>query len=96
MFDNAHKICSNKKSLNKQIFQIKTFLSWNGYPKRVRNSVIKQLQTNRSRPKLADDDYENKIWLDLSYNGKLGENLVTSLIKKLNRYFKENVNIAVK
>ena len=36
------------------------------------------------------------MWTDLSYNGKQGEQLVTSLIKKLKRYFKENVNILVK
>ena len=32
----------------------------------------------------------------LAYNKKLREKLVTSLIKKLKRYFKENVNIVVK
>ena len=51
-----------KKSLNKQISQIKVFMSWNSYPKRVQNSVIKRLQTNRSRPRLTDDDYRKKIW----------------------------------
>ena len=32
-----------------------------------------------------------KIWIDLPYNGIQGEQLVTSSIKKLKRYFKENV-----
>ena len=36
------------------------------------------------------------MWLDLPCNGKLEKNLATSLIKKLRRYLKENVNIAVK
>ena len=62
LYNHAHKICSNKKSLNKQISQIKAFMSWNSYPKRVQNSVIKRLQTNRSRPRLTDDDYRRKIW----------------------------------
>ena len=31
----AHKICSNKQALDKQMSPIKTFMSWNGYPKRV-------------------------------------------------------------
>ena len=43
-----------------------------------------------------DDDDRKKIWLDLPYNGKLGEKQVTSLIKKLKCYFKEKVNIVVK
>ena len=38
----------------------------------------------------------SKTQLDLLYNGKLGEELVTSLIKKSKRFFKENVNIVVK
>ena len=54
------KICSNKQSLNKQISQIKTFMSWNGYPKRVQNSIIKRLKTNRSRSRLTDVMTEKK------------------------------------
>ena len=41
LYHRAHKICSNKQALDKQIPQIKTFISWNGYPKRV--------QTNRDQ-----------------------------------------------
>ena len=62
-------------------------MSWNGYPKRVRNSIIKRLDTNKLLSKSADDDDRKKIWLDLPYNGKLGEKLVTSLIKKLKTLF---------
>ena len=71
-------------------------MSQSGYPKRVRNSVIKRLETNRSRSKLTDDDYRKKVWLDLPYSGKLEEKLATSLIKKLKRYLKENVTVVVK
>ena len=69
---------------------------WNGYPKQVRNSVVKWIGTNKSHSRLTDDDDRNKIWLALPCNGKLGEKLVTSLIKKLKRLFKEKVNIDVK
>ena len=81
--------------MNKEISQIKTFLSWNGYPERVSNFVIERLETNTPHPRITDDD-RMKIWLNLLCNGKLGEKLVTSLIKKLKRYFKENFNIVVK
>ena len=50
----------------------------------------------KSHSRSADDDDRKKIWLDLPYNGKIGEKLVTSLIKKLKRYFKVNVKIIVK
>ena len=90
LYHRAHKICSNKQALDKQISQIKTFMSWNGYPKRVRNSVIKRIGTNKSHSRLTDDDDRKKIWLDLPYSGELGEKLVTSSIKKLKCYFKEH------
>ena len=48
-------------------------MSWNGYPKRVRNSVIKRIETNKSHSRLIDDDDRKKIWLDVPYKGKLGE-----------------------
>ena len=92
----AHKICSDKQALDKQISQIKTFMLWNGYPKRVRNPVIKRIETNKSHSRLTHDDDRKKIWLDLPYNGKQGEKLVTSLVKKFKRYFEEIVNIVVK
>ena len=90
LYHRAHKICSNKQALDKQISQIKMFMSWNGYPKRVRNSVIKRIGTNKSHSRLTDDDDRKKIWLDLPYSGELGEKLVTSSIKKLKCYFKEH------
>ena len=43
---------------------------WNGYPKRAQYSVIKQLETNRSHPKLTNDDDRKKVWLELPNNGK--------------------------
>ena len=82
LYHRVHKICSNKQSLNKQVSQIKTFILWNGYRKQIRNSVIRWLETNRSRPILADDDERKKIWLDLPDIGKQGEQLVISLTKK--------------
>ena len=62
----------------------------------VTRNEFKRIETNKSHPGLTDDDDRKKIWLDLPYKGKLGEKLVTSLIKKLKRYFKEKVNIVVK
>ena len=43
----AHKICSNKQALDKQISHIKTFMSWDGYPKRVRISTQITLKISR-------------------------------------------------
>ena len=96
MYHRAHKICSNKQALDKQISRIKTFTSWSGYAERVWNYVIKRIETNKSHSRLTDDDDRKKIWLDSPYNDKLGEKLVTSLTKKLKCYFKEKVNTVIK
>ena len=47
LYHRAQNICSNKQALDKQSSQIKTFMSWNGYSKRVQNSVIKQIETKK-------------------------------------------------
>ena len=57
---------------------------------------MKLIERIKSHLRLTDDDDRKKILLDLPYNGKLGEKLVTSLIKKLKCDFKENINIVVK
>ena len=71
-------------------------MSWNRYPKRVQNSLIRRIETNKSHSRLTGDNNRQKSWLDLPYNGKLGEKLLTSLMKKVKRCFKEKVNIIVK
>ena len=61
----AHKICNYKQVLDKQSSQIKTFMSWNGYSKRVQNAVIKRIKKNKSHSKLTNDDDRMKTWLGL-------------------------------
>ena len=73
LYHRFHRIRSDKQVLNKQISQIKKFMSWNVYPKRVRNPAIKRLEANKSHPRLTNDDDRMKVWLSLPYNGKLGE-----------------------
>ena len=96
LYHRAHKICSNKQALDKHISQIKRSMSWNRYPKRVQNSLIRRIETNKSHSRLTGDNNRQKSWVDLPYNGKLGEKLLTSLMKKVKRCFKEKVNIIVK
>ena len=59
-------------------------------------SIVLSCTQNRSRSRLTDNVDSKKIWLDLPYNGKEGESLVKSLMKKLKRFFKGNFNIVVK
>ena len=93
LFYCANKICSSKQAFQQQINHIKTLMSWNAYPKHVRNSIINRLKSNVNR----NDNINNKkddrkvIWINLPYLGKKGEQLTNSLIRKLKRSFKENI-----
>ena len=44
----AFKICSAKTLFNDQIEIIKSFMSWNGYPKSIQNFLMKKLKTKYS------------------------------------------------
>ena len=83
------KIFSNKL-LNEQINRIRTFMSWNSYPKYVRNSIIKPLQQKKTAVE-SDDQRVMKIWIRLPYLGNKGEEIVKTRIRKLKRCFKTNV-----
>ena len=41
------KVCTTKEQFNRQVDQIKLFMSWNGYPSYVRNSFIKRLKKQK-------------------------------------------------
>ena len=83
------KICSSNKLLNDQINRIRTFMSWNSYPKYVRNSIIKRLQQKKTAVQ-KDDEMAIKIWIRLPYLGNKGEELV-----KTSRRLRKNVLILV-
>ena len=56
LFHRANKICSSKQAFQQQINHIKTLMSWNAYPKYVRNSIINRLKSNINR----NDNINNK------------------------------------
>ena len=65
LHDRATKICSSNKLLTDQINRIRTFMSWNSYPKYVRNSIIKRKKKKTALQK--DDESVIKIWNRLPY-----------------------------
>ena len=92
LYHRAKKICSSKRSFLKQVDKIKTFMSWNGYPCHVCNSVIKRLKSNQQRNETnKEEDNRKIIWLRFPYLGKKGETLLTSLKRKMKRCLKEDV-----
>ena len=59
------EICSNKHLFEKQILKIKSFMSWNGYPIYVCNSVLKKLRERKKnsteRPSISEEEEIPKI-----------------------------------
>ena len=82
LFHRAVQICSNSTLLNKQIAQITKFMSWNGFNKNIRFSIIRKLKEreNLSKNHLTEqtgtdtsEDVSPKIWLRIPFLGKQGE-----------------------
>ena len=65
-------------------------MSWNSYPKYVRNRIIKRLQQKKTAVQ-KDDESVTKIWNPLPYLRNKGEELVKTCVCKLKRCFKTNV-----
>ena len=74
-------------------------MSWNGFPAKVRNLLIKKLKAkhfgNSTSSNKPFDDNAPKIWVKPPYLGKQGEFLVQNLIKKLRCNIKVKVNFVV-
>ena len=69
-------------------------MSWNNYPKYVRDSFIKRLQQKKLKTR-NDNDSDIKIWFRVPYLGSKGEGLVKSCIQKLKRCVKTNVKFVI-
>ena len=48
LYDRAHKICSNNNLFQKQVASIEKVMSWNGYPRCIRNKIIKRLENRKN------------------------------------------------
>ena len=79
------KICSSATLKLRQISRIKKLLSWNGFPKSVRNNLLKKYQTDyHSNPTQSSLDGEIEcLSIKIPYMGPEGDKLVKTLKKKL-------------
>ena len=78
LLERAEKICSNKKLFENQLSKIKSFMSWNGFPKYVGRSIIKKtLQKKKGavlQIKVNLMKYQ-KSGLEFRTSAQLGKNL---------------------
>ena len=84
----AEIICSSSEKFRFQINNIKSFLSWNGYPSFTRNSIIKQLKTSPKKVEKEKDD-RKIIWIQLPYLGNIGDNMKKNFLRKCKNVYKK-------
>ena len=48
LYDRAHKTCSNDNLFQKQVARIKKVMSSNGYPRYIRNKILKRLENRKN------------------------------------------------
>lgn len=71
-------------------------MSWNGFPKRVRRSIVNRLKNNMNIPKQIKYNNVRTIWLKLPFVGRTGEVLANKCIKKLNRLLGKKVKFIIR
>ena len=93
----AKRICS-RNNLNKDIDLIKDYAAWNGFPKRIANSIIKRaLQTNDSSTIISEKTNEDsmKIFFNLNYSGETAVKIVASCVRKLYRRLNDKLFLSL-
>ena len=79
LYHRAFKIGSTKTLFNNQIEIIKSFMSWNGYPKSIQDFLMKKLETKYSNSSASvavnqdTDDSLPKIWICIPYLSSRGD-----------------------
>ena len=86
--DRTHNIYSNDNLFQKQVVRIKKVMSWNGYPRYIRNKIIKRLENRKNTKNNYTLEQENiaTIFCRLPYAGVQGETLIKNLVRKLKRH----------
>ena len=85
LIDRVHRICTPNK-IKTELKLIRKILSWNGFPRRIANSLIDRFTTNAQNKAqnhntndTSRDNQNSTIWLTIPFVG----DLTTQLVKKL-------------
>ena len=99
LYHGAFKICSTKTHLT-IIEIIKSFMSWNGYPKCIQNVLLKTLKTKYFDSTISiavNQDTDGslcKIWIRIPYLGSRGDFLLKSCLNKVH-FFLSLLNLSL-
>lgn len=80
----AKKICS-KEQLHNEIKKIKVFASWNAYPRKIVNGIIKHVLLKSNCTVANETDDSELVFFHVNYAGSVGEQLIKKCAKKLLR-----------
>ena len=94
LINRAKRICSENR-IKTELNRIKDFAAWNGYPKNIVNSIIKQTlkHNNTSRTQVENNPDVVKIYLDLKFCGEIGDQLIKKCFKKLYHCFQKDKQV---
>ena len=77
LLNRAKGICSNNSLFKKQVQKVRKFMSWNGFPRYIRNKLVHRFTTTK-KTQQEDDEESPTIWLRFPYAGEHCEHLVQS------------------
>ena len=87
----AHNICSNDELLNLELNNIVSFMSWNGFPRKLSRKLLTLLKPSSPNPNNSNnviDPTTTKIWIHLPFLGKNGTKLTNNFIRKISPLLK--------
>ena len=83
----AYKICSDAQLLSQEIYNIRKFMSWNGFSEKLSLQLIKNFAPKRYTQNNVSFEEQNgnlpKIWISLPFIGKHGTNLIRKFKRKV-------------
>ena len=88
----AKNLCSPSK-LSNELSNIRRFAAFNGFPKWIARSVMRQSLGNRRNTEAEPEEDEETLYMSLPYNGKEAESIVKRCKKRLIRLFKREKKV---
>ena len=92
------KIYTDNK-LRRKLGRIKDLVAWNGFPKRVRQAIVKnklkRLNLVNNINNIENNTDIEIIWINIPYLGNTGDQLLQTLKRKLKRHFINDVKFKV-
>ena len=92
------RIC-DKDLFKRGIREIKDFASWNGFPRKIRNTLINKFVKSTENTKPNENNTspdENCVWFELPYIGPTGEFLAKMFKQKISRLLNPNKKVNIK